>query len=66
MPVQVRDRLGLRPGTIVTFEIRDNAVLMRKGGRGEHPVDRVYGVLKLKKPTDALLDEMRGPRPRRS
>jgi antitoxin PrlF len=66
VPADVRRRLGLRPGTVVTFEIRDNGVLMRKGGAGRHPVDRVYGLLRLPKSTDALLDEMRGPRPRRS
>jgi AbrB family looped-hinge helix DNA binding protein len=66
VPAEVRSRLGLLPGTVVTFELRDNGVLMRKGGPGTHPVDRVYGLLKLRKPTDALLDEMRGPRPPRS
>lgn len=65
VPADVRNRLGLQPGTVVVFEIRDNAALMRKGSSGEHPVDRVFGMLKLRKPTDALLDEMRGPRPGR-
>ncbi len=65
VPADVRNRLGLQPGTVVVFEIRDNAALMRKGSSGEHPVDRVFGILKLRKPTDALLDEMRGPRPGR-
>jgi hypothetical protein len=36
---------------------------MRKGGRDPHPVDLVYGRLRLGRPVDALLDEMRGPRP---
>lgn len=63
VPADVRNRLGLEPGTVVMFEIRENGVLMRKGSPGGHPVDRVFGVLKLRKPTDALLDEMRGPRP---
>lgn len=65
VPANVRNRLGLQPGTVVVFEVRGNAALMRKGSSGEHPVDRVFGVLKLRKPTDALLDEMRGPRPGR-
>jgi hypothetical protein len=33
-----------------------------------HPVDRVFGILKLAKPVDVLLDEMRGraePKPSR-
>ncbi len=35
------------------------------GDSGEHPVDRVFGLLRLPKRADTLLDEMRGPRPRR-
>lgn len=65
VPVDVRNRLGLQPGTVVVFEVRGNAALMRKGSSGEHPVDRLFGLLKLPKPTDALLDEMRGARPGR-
>ena len=64
VPVEVRKRLGLQPGTVVLFELRESGVLMRKGSPGRHPVDRVYGMLRLP-PVDHLLDEMRGPRPRR-
>lgn len=65
VPVQVRDRLGLETGTVVLFEVREDGVLIRKGSLGEHPVDKVFGVLKRSRPVDALalLDEMRGPRP---
>jgi hypothetical protein len=38
--------------------------VLRKGGGATHPVDRVYGRLKLGKPVDAHLDAMRGPRPK--
>jgi AbrB family looped-hinge helix DNA binding protein len=65
VPIEIRRRLGLRPGTVVQFEIGENGALMRKGGRGQHPVDRVFGKLKLGRSVDVLLDEMRGPRPKR-
>lgn len=65
VPAKVRQRLGLQPGTVVRFEIRGNGVLMRKGGSGPHPVDRVFGTLALRGPVDTMLDEMRGPRPKR-
>jgi AbrB family looped-hinge helix DNA binding protein len=65
IPVHVRNQLGLRPGTPVTFDLRERDVIMRKGRPGQHPVDRVFGTLRLKRPVDALLDEMRGPRPKR-
>jgi antitoxin PrlF len=63
LPGPVRDRLGLRAGTPVEFELREEGVLVRKGVRGNHPVDQVFGRLRLAKPVDVLLDEMRGPRP---
>jgi AbrB family looped-hinge helix DNA binding protein len=63
LPVEIRDQLGLRPGVVVSFEPREGGVFLRKGTAGEHPVDRVFGRLRLEKPVDTLLDEMRGPRP---
>ncbi len=65
VPAEFRNRLGLRKGTVLTFELRDDALVLRKGTRGVHPVDRVYGSLHLGRTVDALelVDEMRGPRP---
>jgi AbrB family looped-hinge helix DNA binding protein len=64
VPKQVRDRLGLRPGTVVEFEFTDDGVVMRKGHKGERPVDRVRGVLRDVVNTDDFIDTMRGPRPK--
>jgi len=66
LPVTIRARLGLVTGTPVDFEVRDAEVILRKGVRGTHPVDRIFGRLHLGKPVDALLGEMRGARPSRS
>lgn len=63
VPAVVRERLGLRPGSRVYFEMVEGGAVLRKGGE-QHPIDRVYGILKLHESTDALIDEMRGPRPR--
>ncbi|HEY7647642.1 MAG TPA: AbrB/MazE/SpoVT family DNA-binding domain-containing protein [Methylomirabilota bacterium] len=63
LPAVIRQKLGLTPGTAVQFELHEGAVLLRKGSSGAHPVDQVFGRLKLGRPVDALLDEMRGPRP---
>ncbi len=65
LPVKVRDRLGLVPGTAVQFEVRAGTVVVRKGAGGAHPVDQVFGRLRLDGPVDDLVDAMRGPRPRR-
>jgi len=63
VPVEIRNRLGLRPGTVVTFEMTPKGALLRKGGSGTHPVDELYGLLNSKARTDDLLDELRGSAP---
>jgi len=63
LPAEVREKLGLAAGTPVRFELRRGGVIVRKGTNGPHPVDQVFGQLKLAKSVDAVLDEMRGPRP---
>lgn len=65
IPVKIREKLGLLPGSVVRFELLDGKALLRKGDRGTHPVDAAYGTLALKRPVDEILDEMRGPRPKR-
>jgi AbrB family looped-hinge helix DNA binding protein len=64
VPVEVRAELGLAAGTEIEFVVRDGEAVLRKGGGATHPVDRVYGRLRLGKPVDALLDAMRGQRPK--
>lgn len=66
VPVEVRKRLGLVAGTPVEFELHEGGVLLRKGISGDHPVDRVWGILPFERPVDDILDEMRGPRPRKA
>jgi AbrB family looped-hinge helix DNA binding protein len=66
VPAEIRHELGLRPGTVVFFELREGGVFLRKGAAGEHLLDRLFGRLHLDRPVDAVLDEMRGPRPKGS
>ena len=63
VPMELREKLGLTAGTVVQFELRDGAVLLRKGASNDHPVDRLFGRLNLGRPVDEILDQMRGPRP---
>ena len=37
--------------------------LLKKGHRGDHPVDVLYGRLKLGRPVEEIVDEVRVPRP---
>jgi bifunctional DNA-binding transcriptional regulator/antitoxin component of YhaV-PrlF toxin-antitoxin module len=63
VPLEIRELLGLVPGTPIESEIREEGVLLRKGISGSHPVDRVWATLRFGRPIDEVLDEMRGPRP---
>ena len=65
VPVEIRNKLGLKAGAVVTFEVTKNGALLRKGRAGTHPVDQVYGSLNLTRRTDELLNELRGPAPRK-
>jgi AbrB family looped-hinge helix DNA binding protein len=64
IPAELRKSLGLREGMLVVFERRPEGALLRKGTTGAHPVDKLYGLLNLPESVDAILDEMRGPRPK--
>ena len=63
VPVDVRRALGLAPGMAVEFMVREGEAVLRKAREGTHPVDALYGKLELGRPVDAILDEIRGPRP---
>lgn len=65
VPVEIRERLGLRAGTPVVFEARPDGALMRKALLTGHPVDSLFGSLRVGTSVDATLDALRGPRPRR-
>ena len=61
VPKAVRDRLGLRTGARVEFELVERGVILRKGRpRGARPVDLVRGILARRVSTDRVIDEMRG------
>jgi AbrB family looped-hinge helix DNA binding protein len=65
VPIEVREKLGLHPGTVVHFEVVEGGALLKKGERDRSPADRVYGILRTNQTVDSVIDEMRGPRPRR-
>jgi AbrB family looped-hinge helix DNA binding protein len=63
IPIEVRKRLGLQPGTVVHFEVVEGGALLKKGARNRSPVEGVYGILRTNRSVDTIIDEMRGPRP---
>lgn len=63
IPKRLRDRLGLRPGTILDFEETGGRLV----GRKLVPIDdldELYGILpRIPGGTDAFIREIRGPGP---
>ena len=64
IPKRLRDRLGLRPGTVLEFEESEGRLVGRKLVRADH-LDDLLGILELPDGVDAYLNEIRGPGPRR-
>ncbi len=63
IPKRLRDRLGLRPGTVLDFEDANGRLVGRKLGPLDH-LDELYGILELPPGgTDAFIREIRGPGP---
>jgi AbrB family looped-hinge helix DNA binding protein len=62
LPKEIRDRLGLGPGSQVRFDVEDGRVILRKQAP-EQALERWYGYLKGKLHTDRtddLMAELRG------
>lgn len=59
IPKKIRDRLGIAPRTVLNFRAEDGRLVATKVLETD-PVAAVMGCLKLDKPTDALLDDLRG------
>jgi AbrB family looped-hinge helix DNA binding protein len=67
IPIRIREHLGLLPHTEVDFEIRGDAVLLRKKHgttrRGEQVVERLRGKGTVAMTTDEILALTRGDAP---
>jgi AbrB family looped-hinge helix DNA binding protein len=59
IPKPLRERLGLRPGQILDFH-EDRGRLVGTKQPREDPIERVYGVLKMGRATDAVIRRLRG------
>lgn len=61
IPKQLRQRLGIQPGTRLEFTAAGGKLIATKE-QVDDPVRRLYGTLKTGKTTDEMMDELRGRR----
>ncbi len=60
IPKALRDRLGIRAGQTLDFDEDHGRLVARKVVAGD-PIEAVWGTLKLDRPVDELIEELRGP-----
>ena len=61
IPKLLRDRLGLKAGSIVEFELKGGVLLGRKGAGSKDPLGAVTGIIELDDAVDEYLLATRGP-----
>ncbi|MBI5948800.1 MAG: AbrB/MazE/SpoVT family DNA-binding domain-containing protein [Chloroflexi bacterium] len=60
IPKAIRDRLGIRPGQAIEFDVADGA-LVGRCVRKRDPLDELYGRFPSAETTDEFIDALRGP-----
>jgi AbrB family looped-hinge helix DNA binding protein len=60
IPKPLRDRLGIRPGQVLEFR-EDRGRLVATKEQRDDPLRGAVGILKGTRPTDELIEELRGP-----
>lgn len=60
IPKSLRDRLGIRAGQVLDFREEDGRLVAAKV-RVDDPVAEVFGILRLDRTTDEIIEELRGP-----
>jgi len=59
IPKPLRVQLGLRTGQVLEVREERGRLVMSKQ-KNRDAIDELYGILKLDRPTDEIIDEMRG------
>ena len=59
IPKPLRDRLGIRPGQVLGFSEERGRLVASKIG-GTDGAAKVFGILALERPTDEVMDDLRG------
>ncbi len=59
IPIAVRKRLGLRPGTVIEFEADRGRLVGRKASQVD-AIDELYGSLTMDESADEFVERIRG------
>ncbi len=59
IPKALRDRMGIRPSTVLEFSVKDGALIAVKAVKND-PVSSVLGCLKAPRSSDDWVSELRG------
>lgn len=59
IPKALRNRLGIRPGSVMEFEADAGRLIGRKAAQRD-VFDEVYGTLKMDEPVDDHIERIRG------
>jgi len=60
IPKPLRVRLGIRTGQVLEVREEHGHLVMSKQQPTRDAIDELYGILKLDRSTDEIIDEMRG------
>ena len=60
IPKPLRVRLGIRSGQVLEVHEDRGRLVMSKPARPKDAIDKLYGILKLGRSTDKIMDELRG------
>ena len=60
IPKPLRMRLGLRKGQVLDVREERGRLIMSKHNPPRDAIDELYGILKLGRSTDEIIDELRG------
>lgn len=61
IPKRLRERLGVKPGTVLEFSEEHGRLIAVKAGAAD-PISELYGCLGKKIDTDAVMAQLRGRR----
>lgn len=60
IPKPIRDKLGLRPGSLLEFETRNGVLVGKKSDPAEDPIVSVTGIIEMDMDVDDYLNTTRG------